>query len=159
LTKLGEQEDAEGLAGTEFKLLDEEGNLVEEGLLTDESGEVSIENLKPGDYQLVETKASFGYVLDETPLSVNVPFNPQEPVAVEMMNKLQTGSVELTKRDYDDETIIEGATFSLQDREGNVLQEKLLTNEEGIIFAEDLKPGEYQFVETEPALGYDLNAT
>lgn len=43
--------------GAEFEILDSEGNLIREAELTDESGELTFDDLPFGDYQLVETKA------------------------------------------------------------------------------------------------------
>ena len=49
--------------------------------------------------------------------------------------------------------------FALQDATGKTLQTGLVTDTEGKIMVEGLKPGNYQFVETEAPFGYDLDAT
>ncbi|MBK0146410.1 MSCRAMM family protein, partial [Enterococcus sp. S77] len=45
--------DSEGnpLSGAEFKVVDNEGKAIQEGLVSDEKGIVSIIELAPGDYQ------------------------------------------------------------------------------------------------------------
>lgn len=58
-----------------------------------------IDNLAPGDYQLVETKAPTGYELDATPVEFTIEFNQKDAVQVTKTNKMSTGSVVLTKTD------------------------------------------------------------
>ncbi len=60
------------LAGAEFKLVDADGEVVEENLTTNEDGEIVIDDLFLGNYQLIETKAPAGYELDETPIDVEI---------------------------------------------------------------------------------------
>ena len=48
----------EPLAGAEFELTNAEGEVVQEKLVADENGKVTISELGSGDYTLVETKAT-----------------------------------------------------------------------------------------------------
>ncbi|PCV32204.1 prealbumin-like fold domain-containing protein, partial [Listeria monocytogenes] len=52
-----------------------------------------------------------------------------------------------------------GATFELQNKEGNTLQTGLTTDENGVLNVTDLVPGTYQFVETKAPIGYELDTT
>ena len=66
----------------------------------------------------------------------------------------------LVKVDEDNQDkTLEGAVFELQGADGKVLQEGLTTNAEGKIVVENLKPGKYQFVETQAPKGYQLDET
>ncbi|MGM8365834.1 SpaA isopeptide-forming pilin-related protein, partial [Virgibacillus sp. W0181] len=156
LTKVGEEGDT--LAGAEFSLVDEAGDELQTGLTTNEEGLLVVEDLKPGNYAFVETKAPFGYELDNTPHEFEIVFNQQERLTLEAENALTTGSVELTKLGEDGSTL-EGVVFELQDDTGTTLQENLATDETGTLVVDDLKPGNYQFVETATIPGYDLDAT
>ncbi|MFB8733700.1 prealbumin-like fold domain-containing protein [Bacillus sp. SL00103] len=41
---------------------------MKKSLVTDQKGKIHINDLKPGDYQFVETKAPHGYKLDDQPI-------------------------------------------------------------------------------------------
>lgn len=72
----------EGLDG-EYEVV--EGIDVED-LTTDENGEIHLENLEAGSYQLIETKAPAGYRLDKTPVEFEINENQIEPTKVEKIN-------------------------------------------------------------------------
>nr|WP_246384259.1 SpaA isopeptide-forming pilin-related protein [Gracilibacillus halotolerans] len=164
LVKVDSDNERAPLADVMFELQDGDGNVLQAGLTTDEEGRIVVSDLKPGNYQFVETEAAFGYDLDATPIGFAIERSKTEAdmttVVLEVENELSTGSVELIKVDVDnDNAPLEGVTFELQDLDGNVLQSDLITDEEGRIVVSDLKPGNYQFVETEAAFGYDLDTT
>ncbi|WP_179104318.1 SpaA isopeptide-forming pilin-related protein [Virgibacillus proomii] len=162
LTKIDRNDQATKLEGAEFELQDAKGNILQEGLTTNEEGKIVVENLKPGMYQFVETKAPKHYQLDETPIKFTIEKSKMEAdvrvVKVQVENELIPGSIELVKVDEDNkDKTLEGAVFELQDAEGNTLQEGLTTNEAGKIVVEDLRPGKYQFVETKAPTHYQLD--
>ncbi|MBP3040219.1 LPXTG cell wall anchor domain-containing protein, partial [Bacillaceae bacterium Marseille-Q3522] len=160
LTKVDKDNPEITLAGAVFELQDSEGNTLQEGLKTNAEGKLVIDGLKPGDYQLVETAAPFGYDLNATPYKFTIVKGQEVIATVTAVNELTTGSVELKKVDKDNpEITLAGAVFELQDSEGNTLQEGLKTNAEGKLVINGLKPGDYQLVETAAPFGYDLNAT
>ena len=154
--------DNEGLplAGVTFSLQDATGKVLQADLVTDENGKIFVEDLKPGDYQFVETATVFGYDLDATPIPFTIVLGPTETVMVEAENELTTGSVELIKVDRDNGKItLENVVFELRNAEGKLLQSELTTDKDGRILVSDLKPGDYQFIETKAPFGYDLDAT
>ncbi|WP_208587601.1 isopeptide-forming domain-containing fimbrial protein, partial [Gracilibacillus suaedae] len=156
LTKTGEG--GELLQGAQFTLLNEAGLEIETGLTTDENGILLVEDLLPGSYEFVETQAPEGYQLDETPIPFEIEFAQQERIELTKENEYVRGSVELTKTGEDGNTL-EGVVFELQNAEGKTLQEDLVTNENGVLLIEDLKPGNYQLVETATIAGYELDNT
>ncbi|KYG28256.1 SpaA isopeptide-forming pilin-related protein [Alkalihalobacillus trypoxylicola] len=156
LTKVGQDEVL--LEGAAFSLFDAEDNELQTGLTTNEDGQLVVEDLAPGTYYFVETEAPFGYELDDTPLQFEIIFNQDSQLELTKENTVIPGSVELTKED-EEGTLLEGVEFALQDSEGNVLQEGLLTDEDGKLLIDELVPGSYQLVETATLPGYELNPT
>ncbi|MFP7492529.1 SpaA isopeptide-forming pilin-related protein [Terribacillus saccharophilus] len=158
LEKVDAEEHAILLEGAVFKLVNSKGDTVKEELTTDKHGRVTVEGLKPGNYQFIETKAPAGYELNDTPIDVTVEKAQKQPTVTTVENELTRGSVVLEKADADDSSImLEGAQFKLVDSKGNTVKEKLTTDRNGRISVEDLKPGDYQFVETQAPAGYTLN--
>ncbi|MDM5270329.1 SpaA isopeptide-forming pilin-related protein [Bacillus wiedmannii] len=141
-----------------FKIVDMDGKEVRTNLVTDDNGEISVSNLRPGDYQFIETAAPEHYVLDETPIPFKIERNQMKKITVTGKNTLKKGSVELTKiDDIDTDTKLANAVFNLLDADGELVEEGLKTNDEGKIIVENLRPGTYQFVETIAPEHYDLN--
>ncbi|WP_271000814.1 SpaA isopeptide-forming pilin-related protein [Listeria seeligeri] len=146
------------LAGAEFELQDSTGKTLQTGLTTNEQGILTVTDLELGDYQLVETKAPAGYVLDNTPVKFTLD-ETHQTISVAKENTTIKGSVSLTKTDSATAEVLAGAEFELQDSTGKTLQTGLITNEEGMLIITDLELGDYQLVETKAPAGYELDST
>jgi LPXTG-motif cell wall-anchored protein len=147
------------LQGAVFELQDKDGNVLQSGLITDNSGKLAVDGLAPGDYQFVETQAPTGYDIDQTPVKFAIEKGQKEAVQVTAVNKLTPGGVMLSKTDAKTGEVLQGAVFELQDKEGNVLQSGLITDNSGKLAVDGLAPGDYQFVETQAPTGYDIDQT
>ena len=146
------------LAGATFDLYKADGTKVKSDLTTDSNGQIKANGLKPGDYYFVETKAPAGYDLDSSKKSFTVIFQSTAQVAtVSASNAETTGSVLLTKTDSDTGKVLAGATFDLYKADGTKITSDLTTDSNGQIKVDDLKPGNYYFVETAAPAGYDFN--
>ncbi|WGI19431.1 SpaA isopeptide-forming pilin-related protein [Latilactobacillus sakei] len=152
-------EDGTVLQGAIFEIQDASGAVIKSGLITDASGKLAVNDLKPGKYYFVETKAPAGYDLNKTPKEFEITKGQTTAKTVDMTNKLTPGSVVLTKKDAEDGTTLQGAVFEIQDASGKVLKTGLTTDASGKLAVNDLKPGKYYFVETKAPAGYDLNKT
>ncbi len=130
LTK--EEADGQKLEGAVFRIIDKEGNTVQEGLTSDENGRVTASGLAPGHYAFVETKAPSGYVLNtekiEFAISDSAAGKPDPADAGIAIN--YKGSVELTKENTEGQKL-EGAVFNIVDQEGNTVQEELTSDKDG----------------------------
>ncbi|MCU5297536.1 SpaA isopeptide-forming pilin-related protein, partial [Bacillus paranthracis] len=148
------------LSDAVFNIIDAKGKIVRTNLTTDKDGKVSASNLRPGDYQFVETKAPKHYDLNKTPIPFTIEKSQTTHVSVTAKNGLTKGGVELTKVDsLDAKETLEGAVFKITDMNGNDIRTNLVTNKDGKIIAKDLQPGDYQFIETKAPKHYDLNET
>ncbi|WP_415833996.1 SpaA isopeptide-forming pilin-related protein, partial [Bacillus spizizenii] len=140
LTK--EEADGQKLEGAVFRIIDKEGNTVQEGLTSDENGRVTASGLAPGHYAFVETKAPSGYVLNtekiEFAISDSAAGKPDPADAGIAIN--YKGSVELTKENTEGQKL-EGAVFNIVDQEGNTVQEELTSDKDGKVKASGLAPG------------------
>lgn len=149
----------QGLAGAEYKLVDSKGNVIISNGTTDENGVLAIKNLPYGTYTLTEVKAPDGYQLNTEPISFTIPNDGVIDLNLSQADTSELGAVILKKLDPDSKATIAGATFNLLDSAGNVIQEGLVTDGNGEIAIDNLPAGDYSFVETQPAAGYELNET
>ncbi|HFU7083495.1 TPA: SpaA isopeptide-forming pilin-related protein [Bacillus cereus] len=142
------------LAGAEFKLKNEAGQVVGEAKTTNKDGVVKFENLVPGKYTLEETKAPEGYKALEVTVEVNVVAN--EVVKQEVTNEKVTGQFEIVKIDANDKTkLLSGAEFEVY-KDGKKVAE-LKTDESGKVMSPKLPLGEYTVKETKAPAGYKLS--
>ena len=80
-----DSETKEVLAGATFKLVNSEGETVFIGE-TDKDGQLSVSDLPFGTYEFIEVSAPTGYILDETPITVEVTLDG-ETVTCEKFNE------------------------------------------------------------------------
>ncbi|MFB8329163.1 SpaA isopeptide-forming pilin-related protein [Bacillus wiedmannii] len=142
------------LEGAEFRLKNENGQVVGEAKTTNKDGVVQFKNLVPGKYTLEETKAPEGYKAVEVTVEVNVVAN--EVVKQEVMNEKVTGQFEIVKVDANDKAkVLSGAEFTVY-KDGKKVAE-LKTDESGKVMSPKLPLGEYTVKETKAPEGYKLS--
>ncbi len=161
LVKIDQADDSKRLEGAEFSLLDENGQVLKEKLTTNSEGEIFVDQLKPGKYAFVETKAPAGYLLDETPIEFTIEKGQSEMLQLTFENQKDVGAVKLTKIDSANHNKkLTGAEFKLINATtGEELETGLVTDKNGEITVTDLAPGDYAFVETKAPTGYELDET
>ncbi|TFZ12819.1 SpaA isopeptide-forming pilin-related protein [Bacillus cereus] len=151
-------ENGKVLAGAEFKLKNEAGQVVGEAKTTNKDGVVKFESLVPGKYTLEETKAPEGYKALEVTVEVKVVAN--EVVKQEVMNEKVkeeiTGQLEITKVDANNTNkTLAGAVFEIW-KDGTKI-DTLTTNKSGKATSKKLEPGDYTLKEIQAPEGYTLS--
>ncbi|MED1044875.1 SpaA isopeptide-forming pilin-related protein [Bacillus mycoides] len=142
------------LEGAEFRLKNENGQVVGEAKTTNKDGVVTFENLVPGKYTLEETKAPEGYKAVELKVEVNVVAN--EVVKQEVMNEKVLDQFEIVKVDANDKTkLLSDAEFTVY-KDGKKVAE-LKTDESGKAMLPKLPLGEYTVKETKAPAGYKIS--
>jgi len=112
------------LAGAEYQLQDQSGEVIKTGLTTDENGKLFVDDLVEGQYVLIETKAPAGYDINKEPISFMIKngagtpttdlTQADEPTVIPP----KTGSFTLTKLAADSSEKLAGAVYELRDATG-----------------------------------------
>ncbi|MCQ6575351.1 prealbumin-like fold domain-containing protein, partial [Bacillus wiedmannii] len=71
-----------------FNIVDMHGHIVRSNLTTDKDGIISVSDLRPGDYQFIESKAPTHYDLNENPIKFTVEKSLTATASVTATNSL-----------------------------------------------------------------------
>ena len=116
------------LGNVEFDLFSHEFNKVIGTYYTDENGELQIDNLRIGDYSLIEKKTNKWYNLAED-TDIKVEWNLTKEIQIE--NELKKGAIKIIKVDKENHEVkLENVKFKVMDKDNNVLEE-LITDKNG----------------------------
>lgn len=102
------------LKGAMFNLQNQKGVNIKENLVTNDKGEIEIDDLDIGDYQFVETKAPNGYELDKTPVKFSV--NKQQKSIINVEKKdmpINLSKLKISKVDSESGNPLKGAKFKI----------------------------------------------
>ena len=142
------------LKGVEFKVYDEDNNLVDT-LTTDANGEATSKRLRiDKKYIVKESKTLENYVLNETPQTVTLTQDQITDLTFE--NELIKGYIRVTKLSKEDNqyngdikgTRLENAKFEVYDKENNLV-DTLITDKNGEATTKELLKGKYTLKEVE----------
>ena len=117
------------IGGVEFALYSYEFDKITGYYKTDVNGEIYIENLRTGDYALIEQNTNKWYNLNDNPIDIEVQWSETANITVE--NELKKSQIRVIKVDKDDNEIkLANVEFEVLDEDGNVL-ETIKTNQNG----------------------------
>lgn len=155
VSKVDKADATKPLPNTGFELrLD--GKKVREGV-TDDSGVLSFADVPYGTYEVVETAAPTGYVLDATPHEVTIATQGQV-ASLTVGDEQIKGSVLVSKVDAQNEgKALPGAEFEL--RQDDKVVARGTTGSDGTLSFAGVAYGTYELVETRAPEGYEINRT
>ena len=154
-----ESDSGNKLKGAVYTLYDENNKAVKDDLKTSSLGVITVRNIPFGSYYFLEKEAPEGYKLSTK--KINVTLNSQRAEVTAQDDRLK-GEVKLYKSSEDDKDIpVKGAVYSLYkaDNDGDsLIAGGLKTDKDGMTSAvKNLEWGNYYFIETASAQGYDIN--
>ncbi|HEL0593338.1 TPA: fibrinogen-binding adhesin SdrG C-terminal domain-containing protein [Streptococcus equi subsp. zooepidemicus] len=126
-------------------------------------GKLSLIDLDPGEYQLIETKPLDGYLIPSGPVATFTITDQGTEDAVKPSDKVIQNTkpghqkIKVVKKDEQSSTPLSGATFQLESSKGVVLTGE--TNQKGEYTFKDLPFGEYLLTEIRAPKGYILDKT
>lgn len=139
----------EPLSGVKFLVEKQNGEHIGE-YTTDSTGTINVPTLEPDWYIVRELKTKDGYILDETPKTVEV--KKSVPTVVTFTNKPLSG-IKIIKTDSETGEPLEGVTFSVSKMNGEKIG-SFKTDKEGMVYVSNLEDGYYTVTETEGLEGY-----
>lgn len=166
------------ISAIDGSILFKKGNLVIKGI-TDTNGEITIDSLFMGHYELKETLTNAGYVLSEEVHDIVFEQNDlttkEYTVNIDVTNIAPTGEIHLVKTDKDTKELLSGVTYQLTAKEnicsldgrntliyakGETVSKDIsedglyITNELGQINIANLPLGKYEIKEVSALEGY-----
>ena len=141
----------QALTGAAFSLINADTGEIVDVAASDEKGEFYLTGFGYGDWIIRETVVPEGFNRVEDVL-IHVDEDWKAPNALLLTDI--PNHYEFVKVD-EDGCPMEGVKFALEDEDGNVLRE-LASGEDGVVRADDLKPGVYIIREIETQAGYRL---
>lgn len=143
------------LSGATFKIARGDGSVVREAAVTDSDGIIHLAELDTGTYVITEVKAPDGYVIDETPKTVQLRKGQTYEVTFE--NTQQSGLV-IKKIDEETRQPLKNAQFRITKSNGELVKEAE-TDENGTITLTGLPDCSLIITEIKAPTGYILQDT
>ena len=148
-----DSETREPLKGAEFEVRKMNGEVIGT-YTTDRNGEIHLNELTKGWYEVTEKKAPKGYTLDKQPHKIEV---TNDKTAVLEIENSQQSSVLIHKIDSDTKEGIYGVKFLVSDAQHNPIG-TYETDQNGYVYIDhELEDGKYYVREIEAAEGYQLD--
>lgn len=155
LIKKVDAQTSKPLAGASFKITRGDGSVVRENVVSDVDGVVHIPELDTGVYIITEVKAPSGYVIDETPKTVQL--RKGQTYEVVFSNSRSYG-LQIRKIIKGTNKPLSGCVFRVAKANGEIIG-KYTTNSAGLATVSGLEDGVYVVTELSCPEGYRLDST
>ncbi len=148
-----DEETGEALSGVTFEIKQENGQTLG-NYTTNEWGEIKLNNLYPQVLTLTEIATQDEYILNSTPVTVELEWNKTSSITLKNMHK--KGNLRIIKVDKDDNEItLGGIEFDLVYPDGTTYS--LVTDADGIIELNNINTGTPTLIEKRTKKEYKLN--
>lgn len=150
----------ERLSGVRFNLLNMEGEVLLASLFTDDLGVLEINQLAPGQYQLVEIQSVQGYLVNPTPIIFEIEDSALgQPNTQSLFMTNNKASIEFFKVNRFGEPLYNAqfALYQIVEQEKILISDMIMSNEEGFVRVDELSVGSYELVELNAPEGHVLN--
>ena len=125
----------------------------ENDVVTGADGKAVLESMLSGCYEVEEVDVPKPYILDSNNRkTVWIDAEKDKDIVVDFVNSTLPG-VRLMKRDRQTNKPLPGVTFKIEEVDGGFTDQRQ-TDQDGMIFWENLRPGAYKVYEVEPAPNY-----
>ncbi|WP_379945970.1 SpaA isopeptide-forming pilin-related protein [Enterococcus devriesei] len=153
----------QGLEGATFIVQDEKGDQVGNAVGSDKDGLVTVKNLAPGNYYLIEETAPEGFVINTQKIPFTIADHAAgEPKIVQANNDQPfanyKGTVQLIKQGVDGQRLPK-AEFDLFKEGETEAFKRGTTDANGVMTLSGLAPGNYKLEEVFAPAGYIVNKT
>ena len=155
LIKKVDAQTSKPLAGASFKVTRGDGSVVRENVVSDADGIVHLAELDTGTYIITETKAPDGYVIDETPKTVQL--RKGQTYEVVFSNSRSYG-LQIRKIIKGTNKPLSGCVFQVAKANGEIIG-KYTPNSAGLATVSGLEDGVYVVTELSCPEGYRLDST
>lgn len=123
--------------------------------VTDKDGFIEFDNLKLGNYCLLESKTADEYIIDNNMYCFDLTKNKIQNI--ELKNYLKKDKIKIIKYDKENNLLLEGVEFSIY--YNDILIDKYTTNKMGMIETEELPLNVYKIIESKALKNYVNNNT
>ncbi len=141
------------IQGVKFNILDSNNNVILT-ITTNANGVAGANNIPYGTYYYQEVEAPSNVVMDKNKYEFKITENNQV-IKKEIINKLITGKIEITKVDNTSKKIA-NVKFNILDENGKIV-DTIVTNSEGVATSKELTVGKYFYQEVEVPNGYIMD--
>ena len=145
------------LKGAEFQILNS-ADAVVDSIVTGDDGVATSIKLPYGSYKVRESKAPVGYTLSDLVIDINITEH-NRVYETPYDNNFIKGSIEIIKKDIENNKPLEGVKFGIYKTADDSLIEEIVTNADGRTVTSELRFGEYYIKEHEAKEGYILDET
>ena len=149
-----DSETNEPIKDTVYELTKEDGTVIGRGT-TDSEGNLTFYELYQGNYVLKEVKSNDNYIISQESVDIRATYN--KVTEVELENEHKKGNLKVYKVDKDNNKVALGnVEFDLYSEEFQKVIGTYTTDVNGEIYVEDLRTGDYKWIEKTTNKWYNL---